>query len=110
MCECRSLFITYFIENRQRGRLAGFSLYVSNTGDISGSTLCYKDGPHLPPLNFTTVCTEYGRYVIFYSERLDAVTYPDGYELLNLYTELCEVVVQGNSSLKIAYVFWKNTF
>lgn len=90
-----SLFITCFIEKRQRGRFPGFSLYVSTTGEISGSTLCYKDGPELPPLNFTTVCTEYGCYVIFYNERRDAVTYPDGYELLNMYPELCEVVVQG---------------
>lgn len=105
MYECGFLFITYLLENRQRGRFVGFSLYVSNTGHISESTLCYKDGPQLPPLNFTATCTEYGRYVIFYNERLDAVTYPDGYELLNLYTELCEVVVQGNSSLEVACIF-----
>lgn len=36
------------IEQRQRERFAGFSLYVSNTGDIQGSTLCYKDRPKLP--------------------------------------------------------------
>lgn len=68
---------------------------MSYTGEISGSTLCYKDGPELPPLNFTTTCTAYGRYVIFFNERRDAVTYPDGYELLNVYIELCEVVVEG---------------
>lgn len=80
---------------RQRGRFAGFSLYVSTTGDIQGSTLCYKDGPQLPPLNFTTTCTGQGRYVIFYNDRLDGVTYPDGYEIQNVFTELCEVIVQG---------------
>lgn len=80
---------------RQRGRFAGFSLYVSNTGDIQSSTLCYKNGPHLPPLNFTTLCIEFGRYVIFYNERLDGVIYPDGYQLSTLYTELCEVIVKG---------------
>lgn len=90
-----SFFITCFIEKRQRGRFAGFYLYLSYTGEISGSTLCYKDGPELPPLNFTARCTEIGRYVIFYNERLDAVTYPDGYELLNVYIEFCEVVVEG---------------
>ena len=57
--------------------------------------MCYKDGPQLPPLNFTTTCTEHGRYVIFYNERLDGVTYPDGYEIQNVFTELCEVIVQG---------------
>lgn len=57
--------------------------------------MCYKDGQHLPPLNLTIVCAEPGRYVIFYNERLDGATYPTGYELVNLFTELCEVIVQG---------------
>lgn len=83
------------LESRQRGRFAGFSIFVSNTGDKQGATLCYKDGPQLPPLNFTTTCPEYGRYVIFYNERLDGVIYPDGYQLANAYTELCEVIVEG---------------
>lgn len=87
---------------RQRGRFAGFSLFVSNTGvstisDIKSSTLCYKDGPELPSLNFTNTCTEYGRYVIFYNERLDGASYPEGYELTNVFTELCEVIVQGTN-------------
>lgn len=86
-----------WVEKRQRGRFAGFSLYVSNTGDIKGSTLCYTDGPQLPPLNFTTTCTEYGRYVIFYNERKNGVIYPNGYQLSTMYTELCEVIVKGIS-------------
>lgn len=61
------------------------------------STLCYNDGPQLPPLNFTTLCIGYGRYGIFYNERLHGVSYPSDYQLRNLYTELCEVIVQGNS-------------
>lgn len=85
----------FIVEDRQRGRFAGFSIYVSNTGDIEGSALCYKDGPKLPPLNFTTTCTEYGRYVIFYNERKEGVVYPDGYQLSLAYTELCEVIVEG---------------
>ncbi|XP_011423742.2 uncharacterized protein [Magallana gigas] len=87
-------------EDRQRGRFAGFSLYVSDTdvsfdAGIKGTILCYKDGPQLPPLNFTTVCTEKGRYVIYYNERLDGVIYPKEYEVTNVYEELCEVIVQG---------------
>uniref|UniRef100_A0A8W8NWT5 Scavenger receptor class F member 2 n=2 Tax=Magallana gigas TaxID=29159 RepID=A0A8W8NWT5_MAGGI len=84
-------------EDRQRGRFAGFSLYVSNTGVIQGSRLCYKNGPHdhLPPLNFTAICPESGRYVIFYNERYAGVTYPTGFELENVFTELCEVIVKG---------------
>lgn len=88
----------YTVGYRQRGRFAGFSLFVSTTGDTQGSTMCYKDGPQLPPLNFTTTCTGHGRYVIFYNERLDGVTYPDGYEIQNVFTELCEVIVQGTES------------
>nr|XP_022307521.1 uncharacterized protein LOC111113519 [Crassostrea virginica] len=89
------LFKNYMdYERRQQGRFAGFSLYISNTGDRTSSSLCYKDGPELPPLNFTTTCTLSGRYVIFYNERLDGVTYPVGYEVIsNVYTELCEVTV-----------------
>lgn len=81
---------------RQRGRFAGFSLYVSKTGSIQGSIPCYKDGPELPLLNFAATCTEYGRYVIFFNERLDEGTYPSNYEIQNVYTELCEVIVLGN--------------
>lgn len=91
---------------RQRGRFAGFSLYVSETdvssiADIKGSTLCYKDGPELPTLNFTTICTKFGRYVLFYNERLKEVEYPDTYPLTNVVTELCEVAVQGSSIMKL---------
>lgn len=63
---------------------------------MEGSTLCYKNGPLLPTLNFTTTCTTYGRYVIFYNERLDGVAYPPGYELSATITEICEVTVHGN--------------
>nr|XP_034321733.1 uncharacterized protein LOC105331044 [Crassostrea gigas] len=97
------LFKTYDgFDDRQRGRFAGFSLYVSNTdvssdADIKGSTLCYKDGPRLPSLNFTIICMQYGRYVIYYNERLEGMLYPSEYEVVNVNTELCEVKVQGCS-------------
>lgn len=88
---------------RQKGRFAGFSLYISNTGDIKGSTLCYKAVSEIPLLNFTTTCTRFGRYVIFYNERLNGVAYPIGYEVTSVITELCEVTVKGkyitNSSI-----------
>lgn len=84
-----------FAEIRQRGRFTGFSLFVSQTGAIQGATLWYKDGPELPPLNFTYICTETGRFVIYYNERLEGVAYPEGYEFDNVFTELCEVSVQG---------------
>lgn len=101
-----NLFILLiFVEKKtQRGWFAGFSLYISNTelstiSDRENSTLCYKDGPQLPPLNLTTTCTEHGRYVTFYNKRLDGVTYPAGYKLHNVYTELCEVIVLGISQI-----------
>lgn len=100
----------HIVGYRQRGRFAGFSVYVSNTGDIQGSSLCYKDGSQLPPLNFTTTCTERGRFIIFYNERLDGVTYPDGYVIQNVFTELCEVIVQGTefNIIKYATILFAN--
>ena len=101
-CEYRPFVLDFFIhsrenvsERRQRGRFAGFSLYVSNTGDTDGSSLCYKHGPKLPFLNFSTTCITSGRYVIFYNERLDGVTYPTGYEYSIISMELCDVAVNG---------------
>lgn len=84
-----------FPGDRQRGRFAGFSLYVSKTAEIRDSNLCYKNGPQLPPLNFTTSCLERGRFVIFYNERLRGKSYPETYQTTNVFTELCEVVVKG---------------
>ncbi|XP_056019836.1 protein draper-like [Ostrea edulis] len=80
---------------RQRGRVAGFSLYVSNTTIKEDGYLCYKNGQELPTLDFSTPCVKHGRYVIFYNERLDGTTYPTGYETVGVYTELCEVTVTG---------------
>lgn len=55
--------------------------------------------PSVTAQYFTTTCTEQRRYVIFYNERVDRVTYLTGYELQNVYTELCEVIVQGISQI-----------
>ena len=84
-------------EKRQQGRFAGFSIYVSSNGTIDNSSLCYKDGPKLPDLHFTTPCITYGRYVVFYNERLRGIKYPDGYVVYPVYTELCEVTVLGKN-------------
>ena len=67
--------------------------------------MCYKDGPELPLLNFSTTCITSGRYVIFFNERQDGVAYPAGYEVTaNVLMELCEVVVNGKY---ILYIFLK---
>lgn len=98
--EMTHILLIYCAVNRQKGRMAGFSLYISNSDvkspdAIKKSTLCYMDGPELPPLNLTKMCIEYGRYVIFYNERLYEIVYPREYEVTNIFTELCEVVIQG---------------
>jgi hypothetical protein len=85
----------YFSEMRQRGRMTGFSLYLSNIANVKNGYLCYQDGPDLPPLDFNTTCVGHGRNVMFYNERLPGVQYPAGYEGRSL-IELCEVVVLGN--------------
>lgn len=77
---------------------------VSTTTEIKNSTLCYKDEPHLPPLNFTKICTSRGRYVIFYNERMAGVSYPAEYQLMDVLTELCEVVVQGTKIIYLAHL------
>lgn len=109
--DIKNVFIC-FIESRQRGRFAGFSIYVSvndvsTTSEIKNSTLCYKDETHLPPLNFTAICASRGRYVIFYNERIAGVSYPAEYQVMDVLTELCEVVVQGTEILYIAHFSWR---
>lgn len=94
----RLIWVYFKIEEmRQRGRFAGFSLFVSDTDSIQGSSLCYRDGPQLPPLNFTATCTEHRRYVIFYNEPLDGVSCPERYQLRNVFfLNFCAVIVFGN--------------
>ncbi|XP_061170725.1 uncharacterized protein LOC133180172 [Saccostrea echinata] len=81
-------------EKRQRGRFAGFSIYISNSTDRGDWFHCYKDKSGLPPLDFSTTCMKHGRYVIYYNERLKNITYPVGYQT-TIITELCEVIVHG---------------
>ncbi|XP_052691512.1 multiple epidermal growth factor-like domains protein 10 isoform X3 [Crassostrea angulata] len=75
----------------------GFSLYVSNTTEISEGRLCFKDNHYtvttIPPV-FTVVCPMHGQYVIYYNERLKGVTYSSGYNSEAL-IKLCEVEVYG---------------
>lgn len=83
---------------RQKGRFAGFSLYVSNISDVTNirtGFLCYKDELDLPTLDFSKTCTVHGRYVIYYNERLAEKVYPVNYETGNVITDLCEVTVTG---------------
>ena len=81
---------------RQRGRFAGYSLFVSNTTDKDHGFLCYRNGSELPPLDVTISCISHGRFVIYYNERQDEINYPAGYETKSVNVELCEVTVRGN--------------
>ena len=98
--QIRIKYVLVYKEVRQQGRFAGFSIYVSSDGTRDNSSLCYKDGPKLPALNFTTTCFMSGRYVTFYNERSHDVTYPNGYVVHPVYTELCEVIVHGKNIYK----------
>ncbi|XP_065923621.1 receptor-type tyrosine-protein phosphatase epsilon [Magallana gigas] len=85
---------------RQRGRFAGFSLYVSNTTDRRTGYLCYHNKDELPPLDFNINCISHGRFVIFYNERKGGA-YPDGSQTSSVFTELCEVTVKGCVGLDV---------
>lgn len=74
-----------------------FSVYVSNTPDISQGKLCFKDTNftlNTIPAVFTTACLLHGQYVIFHNEREQGVAYPNGYSEYAR-TDLCEVEVFG---------------
>ncbi|XP_061166292.1 multiple epidermal growth factor-like domains protein 10 [Saccostrea echinata] len=78
-------------------RFAGFFLYVSNTTFRDDGYLCFHeiqtvDGT--PTENQTISCPVHGRYVIFYNERRQGVTYPKFYSQY-VFNELCEVEVYG---------------
>ncbi|XP_062575161.1 multiple epidermal growth factor-like domains protein 10 isoform X6 [Saccostrea cucullata] len=104
------LYDTY-LEQRQRERMYGYKLYISNSTDFSllhQAYLCYNHtGPELPELNVTHVCVSFGRYVIFYNERIPGVTYPNNKRYT--YTQLCEVIVQGCDRDDVYGPFCNNT-
>lgn len=83
--------------------ILGFSVYVSNTSNVSQGMLCFKDN------NFRSstisafcniTCPFHGQYVIYYNKRLVRVNYPLEYSVL-ANNDLCEVEVYGNISFNI---------
>ena len=83
--------------NSNTFKALGFSVYVSNTTDISNGTLCFKDtafNSSTIPAVLNITCSVHGQYVIYYNERLQGVTYPDEYSTF-AWNALCEVEVYG---------------
>ncbi|XP_056002949.1 receptor-type tyrosine-protein phosphatase epsilon-like [Ostrea edulis] len=83
--------------NGYTARFLGFSVYISNTTNKDDGVLCFKDTMYTNatvPNTTTITCPRHGRYVIYYNERLQNVTYPDGYSQY-AYNELCEFEVYG---------------
>lgn len=75
-------------------RMAGFSLYISNTTSKDQGHCCYKDNSMgNPSVNQNISCSIYGRYVIYYNER--STYYSLSYLSQYAYNELCEVEVYG---------------
>ncbi|XP_056002938.1 receptor-type tyrosine-protein phosphatase alpha-like isoform X5 [Ostrea edulis] len=89
--------LAWDFNNGYTARFLGFSVYISNTTNKDDGVLCFKDTMYtnatIPnPTNIT--CPRHGRYVIYYNERLQNVTYPDGYSQYAK-NELCEFEVYG---------------
>ncbi|XP_056016442.1 multiple epidermal growth factor-like domains protein 10 [Ostrea edulis] len=87
--------VPWDINNGYLKRVLGFSLYVSNTTSRYDGTMCFKDTNYTiytVPQVFVIDCPVYGRYVIYYNERLPGVTYPADYSSA-AFNDLCEVEV-----------------
>jgi hypothetical protein len=78
-------------------RLAGYSLYVSNSSTTKNyGYLCYHhEGPGIPPVIQNVNCNYLGQYVIFYNERNETATLnPPGYSSFAI-IELCYIEING---------------
>lgn len=78
-------------------RMAGFFLYVSNTTSKDDGHLCFHEIQTVnrtPSEDQRINCSVHGRYVIYYNERRENVTYPSYYSKFAYY-EICELEVYG---------------
>jgi len=77
-------------------RLAGYSLYVSNssTSKTDGHLCFHHTGAGLPSAYQDRYCNHLGQYVIIYNERNGTKVYPNKYSERAL-LELCKVRIFG---------------
>lgn len=78
-------------------RMAGFSLFVSNTTSKDDGHLCFHEIQNVvgtPSEDQRIQCPFHARYVIYYNERRPEVVYPSYYSEF-AYSDLCEVEVYG---------------
>lgn len=93
-------------------RMAGFSLYVSNTTSKGDGLLCFDDiqsSLHPPSEDQNITCSVLGRYVIYYNARSSNVTYPQSDFSEFAYNELCELEVYGKDHV-VLFVLFKGFF
>lgn len=94
-------------------RMAGFSIYVSNTTSKGAGLLCFDDmqSSSRPPLEDQNItCFVLGRYVIYYNERSSNVTYPITDFSEFAYNELCELEVYGKNRGLFFFLFFFSFF
>ena len=106
-----NVLIRFILEpSTYSSRMAGFSLYVSNTTSKNNGRLCFHETQKQngTPLEDQRInCSVHGRYVIYYNERLPSVKYPSYYSPYAYY-ELCELEVYGESTVIFFIKFYRN--
>ena len=93
MSHLNIVYLSYFADGN---RLAGYSLFVSNssTSKIDGYLCYHHTGTTLPDVFQNVTCNHLGQYVIFYNERKKLGNNPAGYSN-EVLIELCNVEVNG---------------
>lgn len=80
------------------GVFVGFYVFVSNTTNKDEGQLCFHDDGHFNrstiPAVLTLNCTLYGRYVIYFNERVPG---QPAYYYEFVETDLCEFEVYGKN-------------
>ena len=93
MSHLNIVYLSYFADEY---RLAGYSLFVSNSSTSkTDGYLCYHHtGTTLPAVFQNVNCDHLGQYVIFYNERDELGNNTAGYSN-EVIIELCNVEVNG---------------